>query len=240
MADGQNNAAAGNRGTLQSAGSVGVRIDDALLAEVHRNMGQVYMDRRRWKKASRYFVLSKESEKLAECLFQMGDFTTLRELRGHVPDSSPVHRQLAGKYESLGMCEDAVDCYVKVRLCAKPMWQSSCWQQCAMRVLIYLHSRLVSNCNLLPMCVQAGMVQRAVDCCSRLNHWALAVDLAREHGMQAENLLEGRASQLRQHGRKVDEVNLFKKAEAHHRSAQVLVDLAKRAVVRWLAYLLHG
>jgi hypothetical protein len=76
------------------------------------------------------------------------------------------------------------------------------------------------------------MVQRAIDCCSRLNHWALAVDLAREHGMQAENLLESRASQLRQHGRKVDEVNLFKKAEAHHRSAQVLVDLAKRAVVR--------
>ena len=115
MAGGQNDGGAANRGTLQAAGSVGVRIDDALLAEVHRNMGQVYMDRRRWRKASRYFVLSKQSEKLAECLFHLGDFATLRELRGHVPDSSLVHRQLAGKYESIGMCVEAVDCYVKVR-----------------------------------------------------------------------------------------------------------------------------
>ena len=75
------------------------------------------------------------------------------------------------------------------------------------------------------------MAQRAIDCCSKLSRWALAIDLAREHDMQVENLLESRAQQLRQHGRKVDEVNLFKRAEVHHRSAQVLVEMAKNAVV---------
>ena len=80
--------------------------------------------------------------------------------------------------------------------------------------------------------VQAGMVQRAVDCCCRLSQWARAVELAQEHGMQLDNLLEGRAAQLRAAGRAADEVTLFKKAAQHHRSAQLLVDLAKRALVR--------
>lgn len=89
-------------------------IDDALLAQVHLNMGQVYMDRRRWRKASLYFVMCKQTDKLAECLFQMGDFDTLKNLRAHLPGNSPVHAELAGKYESIGLCEDAVECYVQV------------------------------------------------------------------------------------------------------------------------------
>jgi stress response protein YsnF len=75
------------------------------------------------------------------------------------------------------------------------------------------------------------MVQQAINCCSRLNQWALAVDLAREHNVQADNLLYNRAMQLQASSRKVDEVNLYKKAQQHHKSAQVLVDVAKDAVV---------
>lgn len=101
---------------MKPAQTSSLHIDDKLLAEVHRNMGQVYMDRRRWRKASIYFVMSKQTDKLAECLFNMGDLSTLQELRSHLPDSSSVHKQLAGKYESIGLCEEAVDCYVKVRL----------------------------------------------------------------------------------------------------------------------------
>lgn len=76
------------------------------------------------------------------------------------------------------------------------------------------------------------MVQKAVDCCVRLNYWALAIDLAKEHNMQVDNLLESRVTLLRNQGRKIDEVNLYKKAEVHHRSAQALVDIAKDAMVR--------
>ena len=90
-------------------------IDDKLLAEVHRSMGQVYMDRRRWRKASLFFVMSKQTDKLAECLFQLGDLATLKELQAHLPGNSPVHKDLAAKYESIGLCEDAVRCYVQVR-----------------------------------------------------------------------------------------------------------------------------
>jgi hypothetical protein len=107
---------AGDQVRLKPAQNSCLLIDDKLLADVHRNMGQVYMDRRRWRKASIYFVMSKQMDKLVECLFHMGDLSTLRELRSHLPENSLVHKQLAGKYESIGLCEEAVDCYVKVRL----------------------------------------------------------------------------------------------------------------------------
>jgi WD repeat-containing protein 35 len=97
--------------------SAALHLDDKLLAEVHRQIGQVYMDRRRWKKAMRYFVLCKQTDKLAECLFQLGELARLKELQSHLPEASPVHRQLAFKYESIGLCEDAVACYVKVSCC---------------------------------------------------------------------------------------------------------------------------
>jgi hypothetical protein len=79
-------------------------------------MGQIYMDRQKWRKASVYLVMSKQTDKLAKCLFHMGDFTSLRELQMHLPENSPVHKQLAIKYESMGMYNEAVESYVKVRV----------------------------------------------------------------------------------------------------------------------------
>jgi hypothetical protein len=89
-------------------------LDGRLLSDAHRNMGQIYMDRQKWRKASMYMVMSKQTDKLAECLFHMGDFTSLRELQTHLPENSPVHKKLAAKYESLGMYTEAVESYVKV------------------------------------------------------------------------------------------------------------------------------
>jgi WD repeat-containing protein 35 len=211
--------------SLNQTAQHSIHLDDKLLADVHRQMGQVYMDRRRWKKATRYFVLSKQTDKLAECLFQLGDMATLKDLQGHLPENSPVHKQLASKYESIGMCKQAVDCYVKVRPLTGLV--SVCHLQLLLSSLLWWRWLRTPDRDGM----QAGMVQRAIECCSKLNHWALAIDLAREHGMQVDNLLESKAAHLRQHGRKVDEVNLYKKAESHHRSAQVLVELAKHAMV---------
>jgi len=75
-------------------------------------------------------------------------------------------------------------------------------------------------------------VQKAIDCCAQLNNWALGVKIAQEHGIQIENLLNSRMSELRKHGRRVDEVNLYKSAAQHHLSASSLAELAKEAIVR--------
>lgn len=76
------------------------------------------------------------------------------------------------------------------------------------------------------------MPQKAVDCCTQLNEWALCVRVANEHGIPVDNLLSSRLSKLKMHGRKVDEVNLYKSAAQHHMSALALADLAKDSVVR--------
>jgi hypothetical protein len=79
---------------------------------------------------------------------------------------------------------------------------------------------------------QANMAQKAVDCCAQLNEWALCVRVATEHGIPVENLLSSRLSKLKMHGRKADEVNLYKSAAQHHMSALALADLAKASIVR--------
>jgi hypothetical protein len=75
------------------------------------------------------------------------------------------------------------------------------------------------------------MVQEAVSCCALLNNWALGSALAREHGIVVDNLLNDRVKHITKYGRRVDEVNLFKSAKQHHKSASVLVELAKEATV---------
>lgn len=75
------------------------------------------------------------------------------------------------------------------------------------------------------------MAQKAVDCCAQLNNWALGVHIAQENGIQIDNLLNSRMSELRLHGRRVDEVNLYKSAAQHHLSASSLAELAQEAAV---------
>ena len=99
---------------MQQPGPHSILFDDQLLNNVYQQIGQVYMDRRRWKRAARYFVLCKQTDKLADCLFQLEQYDALQDLQQHLHDSSPVHKQLAGMYESIGMCALAAESYVKV------------------------------------------------------------------------------------------------------------------------------
>ena len=61
--------------------------------------------------------------------------------------------------------------------------------------------------------LQAGELQRAVDCCVHLNHWDQAVDLARQHSLpQIETLLAQYAGRLLEDKRTLEAVQLYRKA----------------------------
>lgn len=111
---------------LYQAGPASILFNDQLLRDVYREIGQVCFDRRRWKRAARYFVLCKQTDKLAECLFHLEEFDALQDLQQHLHDSSPVHKQLAAMYESVGMCELAAESYVKVRHIHRAWGHSVC------------------------------------------------------------------------------------------------------------------
>lgn len=88
--------------------------DDKLLAQVHENMGEVYMGRRRWEKAVRHFVQCKNSAKLADCFFEMEDYEDVEELVDALPEGNPLLQSIAERLESVGLCESAVKGYVKM------------------------------------------------------------------------------------------------------------------------------
>jgi hypothetical protein len=92
-------------------------VKDDLVTSVQAELGQYYMDRRKWKKAAMYFVQSKSIAKLADCLFHLGDFDMLADLQSHCADHSDVHKSLAQGYQAAGMASEAVASFLKVRAC---------------------------------------------------------------------------------------------------------------------------
>jgi hypothetical protein len=89
-------------------------VQDDLILTVQSELGQHDMDKRNWKKAAMFFVQSKQVEKLAECLFRLGDYDMLADVQAHCADHSNVHEALAHRYQAAGMCSEAVTSFLKV------------------------------------------------------------------------------------------------------------------------------
>eukprot|EP01038_Epipyxis_sp_PR26KG_P012743 gene12743-17084_t len=87
--------------------------NDALVRDSWDKIGEYYADRFKWKKAAQYFQQSKNYEKLLECYYRLDNFSELAKLRSELPDESPLFITLAKRFESVGMHEEAVDCYLK-------------------------------------------------------------------------------------------------------------------------------
>ncbi|XP_012278888.1 WD repeat-containing protein 35 [Orussus abietinus] len=85
------------------------------------------------------------------------------------------------------------------------------------------------------MCSQAvaayikyGDVKQAVDTCVRLNHWDQALDLAKTYKMaQIGELLNKYANHLLSNGKRLQAIELFRKANYHLEAAKLLLELAE-------------
>lgn len=89
-------------------------VTDDMIQQAQKELGQMYMDKRQWKKAVMHFVQCKQTDKVAECLFHLGDFDKLADIQNHFTESSEVHKALARNYQSAGMCSEACTSFVKV------------------------------------------------------------------------------------------------------------------------------
>ncbi|KAJ3116200.1 WD repeat-containing protein 35 [Nowakowskiella sp. JEL0407] len=79
--------------------------------------------------------------------------------------------------------------------------------------------------------IKAGDVKSAVDICVKLNQWNLAIELAEIHNFkEIEGLLSKYANHLLQSDKKLEAVELYKKANLCQLSAQLLFELAEDAV----------
>ena len=72
-----------------------------------------------------------------------------------------------------------------------------------------------------------GDVKKAIDCCVILNQWNLAVELAEQHNfLQIEQLLQKYANHLIEKNKKMEAVELFRKANKNTESARILSTIA--------------
>merc|ERR1719375_1855544 len=86
--------------------------------------------------------------------------------------------------------------------------------------------------GLCPQAVEAylrhGDVKSAIDTCVLLNQWEPAVNLAQQHNfVQIEGLLAKYASHLLDKNKKIEAVQLYRKAQYHTEAAKLLNEIAK-------------
>jgi len=75
--------------------------------------------------------------------------------------------------------------------------------------------------------LKADQIKRAVDCCVLLNQWDKAVELAEKHNFfQIGNLLNRYANHLIENNKKIEAIELFRKANKNTESAKILNQIA--------------
>jgi WD repeat-containing protein 35 len=75
--------------------------------------------------------------------------------------------------------------------------------------------------------LKANQVKKAVDCCILLNQWDKAVELAEKHNFfQIGNLLNRYANHLMESNKKIEAIELFRRANKNTESAKILCQIA--------------
>jgi len=166
---------------------VAVPNSEQLLTNAYSSIGDYYADRSKWVEAKDFYAKAQNGGKLVEAYYILEDYTALSELAGSLNEGDPLLMNIGNKFSTVGLCENAVDAYVK-----------------------------------------AGDVKAAVDCCVLLNFWSLAVDLATQHNFQQiEGLLAKYASHLLEKDKKIEAVQLYRKANRHTEAAKLLSQIAQ-------------
>ncbi|KAG0617617.1 hypothetical protein M758_4G002900 [Ceratodon purpureus] len=87
--------------------------NDSLLELTWNNIGDYHADRQSWDKAAVYYNKAKNSEKLADSLYALGDWDSLGALLESLRPGSPLFVSLANKFANVGICNHAVTAFVE-------------------------------------------------------------------------------------------------------------------------------
>ena len=86
---------------------------DESLKKAYRNLGDYSAERQKWQKAAKYFGLAQDNDNLIESYYKLEDTANMEKMITILPENSPLLDKLAEKFSSLGLCEAAVECYVR-------------------------------------------------------------------------------------------------------------------------------
>lgn len=80
----------------------------------YNQMGNFFGDRHQYTQASRYYKLAENNEKLVDCYYNMEDYENLEKLVDSLEERDPLISKIASMFTSVGLCQQAVQCYLKV------------------------------------------------------------------------------------------------------------------------------
>ncbi|VDM60575.1 unnamed protein product [Angiostrongylus costaricensis] len=87
--------------------------DDKQRKEALTNVANYNKDRQRWKEAADHYELAGKLKELMECYIHLDDFYGLENLAKQLPDRHPLLPQVAELFASSGLCENAVQCFLR-------------------------------------------------------------------------------------------------------------------------------
>ncbi len=112
---------------------------DIQLEEAYNEIGEYYVERQRWDTAVKYFIMGRNLIRQAECYYILEDYDSLCKVLDQLPENSemlPVFlflvlimiyfyfifsffllilKKLAIMFESVGMCKEACEAYLKAQ-----------------------------------------------------------------------------------------------------------------------------
>ncbi|KAA3679029.1 WD repeat-containing protein 35 [Paragonimus westermani] len=182
----------------------GALVKDADLAEIWNVIGDHFADQMLWDKAASYYRQGGDLIKYAECLYQKEDYNGLERLVEEVPDGHVLLPELAMRFASIGLAQQAVYALVK------------------------------TSCNTLyPLCVrnpQCDRIKEAIDVCAELNCWQMALDLVNQQTGSKKGSGDAQTQQFQLQEQKIDRLltqSVTRLLEQGHRIQAV--ELYKRA-----------
>eukprot|EP00747_Dinoflagellata_sp_TGD_P185914 gnl/TRDRNA2_/TRDRNA2_42708_c0_seq1.p1 gnl/TRDRNA2_/TRDRNA2_42708_c0~~gnl/TRDRNA2_/TRDRNA2_42708_c0_seq1.p1 ORF type:complete len:1239 (+),score=279.59 gnl/TRDRNA2_/TRDRNA2_42708_c0_seq1:153-3869(+) len=164
--------------------------DEDLLQQAWSAIGDYYADRGKWNNAAQYYAKAQNNSALVDAYYFLEDYDSLKRLIDYLPEGSPLLMDIGNKFTSVGLCEQAVQSYLR-----------------------------------------CGDVKTAVDTCVLLNQWDLAVNLAQQQNFQQiEGLLAKYAQHLLDKNKRIEAVQLYRKANRHTEAAKLLAQVARETV----------
>ncbi|KJH41508.1 hypothetical protein DICVIV_12511 [Dictyocaulus viviparus] len=87
--------------------------DDKQKIEALKNVADYHRDRQRWKEAADHYELAGNLDQLMICYIHLDDFYGLENLAKKLPDYDILLTQIADLFASSGLCENAVQCFLR-------------------------------------------------------------------------------------------------------------------------------
>lgn len=171
---------------LKSGGGAG---DDSLLTQAWNAIGDYYADRLKFRHATTYYSQGRNYEQLVECYYKLDDFAALKDLVSTLPPNSSLLENIANKFLTVGMAEEAVEAFLRANLVKRAIDSCVSLNQWALAVdLAKKHSANDVNALLAKYAahlLETGRVLSAIELYRKANYFLDAAKLLIKVAKQA-------------------------------------------------------